>query len=89
VREHRQPEELPLAELVDDVTVVEQLDGACADDDEMRRRIGALPKDLGSVGERSDLEVFREIVEAIGIQLLKGREPRKEPGNFLDLRRVV
>jgi hypothetical protein len=89
VREHRHPEELPLAELVDDVSIVEQLDRASPDDEEMRRRIRGLPEDLGSVGERSDLDVFCEIVEAVGIQVLEGREPRKEPGNFLDPQRVV
>jgi hypothetical protein len=82
VREHRHPEELSLAELVDDVSIVEQLDRASADDEEMRRRIRGLPEDLGSVGERSDHDMFREIAEAVSIQVLEGRQLRKETGQL-------
>jgi hypothetical protein len=71
------------------VRAVEELDDASADNEEMRGRIGALPKDLGSGREGSALDVCREIVEAVGLQVLEGREPAQEASDFFDLRRVV
>jgi hypothetical protein len=87
--EHRYPEDLSFAELVDDVVVVEELDDASADDEEMRRRIGGFAKDLGSGREGSDLDVFREILQPTGLEVLEGRELDQEANNFLNLRRVV
>ena len=37
----------------------------------------------------SDLDVFREIVQAVGIQVLERREPGQEPSDLLGPRRVV
>ena len=87
--EHRHPEELPLAELVDDVAIVEKLDRTSADDEEMRRGITGLSQDVGSVGERLNLEMFCAIIQLFGVQVLEGRELDQEPSNILDLRRVV
>ena len=77
-------EGLPLAQDVQDVVFLHELDGPAADDIEEVRRLAGRPNDDGVLREKLDPNAPTDALELLGGQRVEGRVLAQERGNVHD-----